>query len=97
MKGQEFATMSFVNKIHHGDCEEILGDISRAIVDIANNLALSEERKVWGAGISVSDERTSVEPFLSYRIKTGGKERTYGNYDHVMLQKGEKFEIVDLK
>lgn len=59
-------------------------------------LALSEERKVWGAGISVSDEPTSVEPFLSYRIKTGGKERTYGNYDHVMLKTGEKFEIVDV-
>ncbi|MEE8398809.1 MAG: M14/M99 family metallopeptidase, partial [Desulfobacterales bacterium] len=59
-------------------------------------LALSEKRKEWGAGISVSDERRVATSFLSYRIKAEGKERTYENYSHVTLKRGEKFEIIDV-
>ena len=59
-------------------------------------IALSSERADWPAGVSVSDPAQPAQPFLSYRIKAHDKETLYGNYDRVVLQKGDRFEIVDV-
>ena len=59
-------------------------------------LALTDKKKDWVAGVSVSDMPTPTKPFLSYRIKAHNKETTYNNYDHVVLRRGDKFEIVDV-
>jgi len=59
-------------------------------------LALAEKREDWAAGISVSDKPASAKPFLSYRIKAENQERIYHNYDHVLFEKGDRFEILDV-
>jgi hypothetical protein len=59
-------------------------------------LAIAEKKIDRMVGISLSDEIKPAKPFLSYRIRAYDKESVYGNYDHVVLRRGDEFEIVDV-
>lgn len=59
-------------------------------------LSLGQKRADRASGISISDRPTPSYSFLSYRIMVQDRERTYPNYAHVKIRRGDKFKIVDV-